>query len=88
MVQTIEAYNYMFVAEAHDTLGMAIQPADSAPGTPLPQAVCLKDGWAYIIALLDTANNNLTVAGSIPIPVELPTPGFGGVAPLPGRVLR
>jgi len=84
VVQTIEAYNYMLVAEAHDTLGMAIQPANSSPGTALPQAACMKGGWAYIVALLDTANNNLTVAGSIPIPVTLPSPGFAGVSATAG----
>jgi hypothetical protein len=77
LVQTLEAFNYMIVAEIHDTLGLEIQ---GAVGTTAPPAqVCVKDGWAYIVALLDSANANLNTAGSIPIPVVLP-PGFSAVS--------
>jgi len=55
MVQTIEAFNYMIVAEIHDTLGMEIQGATTAT---VPAQVCVKDGWAYIVALLDSGNAN------------------------------
>jgi starch-binding outer membrane protein, SusD/RagB family len=75
LLQTMEAYNYMIVAEAHDTLGLEIQGATTAVA---PSQVCVKDGWRYIVALLDTANNNLNAAGAIPIPVALP-PGFASV---------
>ncbi len=76
VVQTLEAYNYMTVLEAHDTLGMAIQPAGnlSAP----PPAVCLVDGWKYIVALLDSADVQLETAGAIQIPLTLPV-SFQGV---------
>ncbi len=75
LLQTMEAYNYMIVAEAHDTLGMEIQGATTAVA---PSQVCVKDGWKYIVALLDSANTNLNTAGPIPIPVVLP-PGFASV---------
>lgn len=77
LVQTIEAYNYMIVAEIHDTLGLEIQGAVGA--TAPPAQVCVKDGWAYIVALLDSANASLNAAGAIPIPVVLP-PGFSAVS--------
>jgi len=76
IVETIEAYNYMIVAEAHDTLGMAIQAV--TPGASPPRAVCSPDGWRYIVALLDTANDSLNTAGATAPPVVLPA-GFQGV---------
>jgi hypothetical protein len=81
VVETIEALNYMFVLEAHDTLGVAIMntPIASSP----PPAYCMRDGWAYVVSLLDSANANFTAAGSIPIPIKLP-PGFAGVSAVAG----
>jgi starch-binding outer membrane protein, SusD/RagB family len=73
MLQTMVAYNYMLMAEAHDTLGVAIMGSDIA-STP-PQGYCNKDVWAYIVAVLDSANSDLTTAGSTTIPLKLPT-GF------------
>lgn len=75
LAQTIEAYNYMIIAEIHDSLGISIQ--DSTPAAA-PKAVCIKDGWKYIVALLDSANGNLNLAGGAPIPVTIP-PGFSSV---------
>jgi hypothetical protein len=46
--------------------------------TSLPQAVCLKDAWSYITALLDSADVSLEAAGAIPLPIKVPT-GFAGV---------
>jgi starch-binding outer membrane protein, SusD/RagB family len=77
LVQTLEAYNYMIVAEIHDTTGLEIQGGFGS--TTAPTQVCVKDGWAYIVALLDSANANLNIAGNIPIPVVLP-PGFSAVS--------
>jgi len=77
IVQTIEALNYMIVAEAHDTLGLAILPAGTL--TSLAPAVCNKDAWKYVVALLDSANTSLNLAGAIPPPVTLP-PGVAGVS--------
>ncbi len=78
LVQTLEAYNYMIVLEAHDSLGMDIQAG--TPTSALPAAVCMKDGWRYIVALLDSANASLTAAGSTPMSsvIKLPN-GFAGV---------
>jgi hypothetical protein len=78
IIRTVEALNYMMVAEAHDTLGIAILPA-SHTGVAAPPAVCNKDAWAYIVALLDSANDSLVIAGSAPPPVQIPT-GYGGVS--------
>ncbi len=77
VVATVEAINYMIVAEAHDSLGMDIQPYPNS--TSLPPAVCLKDAWEYITALLDSAGDSLEAAGSIALPVTVPK-GFAGVA--------
>jgi len=76
LIQTLIAYNYMMVAEAHDTLGLAIEGATIA--TTPPTAVCNKDGWAYIVALLDSANAKLNTAGSTQIPLKLPK-GFSAL---------
>ncbi len=81
VVATLEAINYMIVAEAHDSLGMDIQPYPSS--TSLPSAVCLKDAWEYITALLDSAGDSLEAAGSIPLPITVPK-GFAGVASAAG----
>ena len=77
VVETMEAFNYMLLLEAHDTLGIAIVTATD-PATP-PAAYCMKDGWQYVVALLDSANDSLAAAGAIPVPVKLP-PGFAGVS--------
>jgi hypothetical protein len=78
LVQTIEAYNYMIVAEDHDSLGLAILPAQTTGTTP-PPAVCFKDGWKYITALLDSGNASLVAAGGASLPVVLPD-GFNAVS--------
>jgi hypothetical protein len=77
LVETLKALDYMIVAESHDTLGMDVQPYPV--GTSLPPAVCNKNGWQYIVALLDSANDSLTAAGAIALPVKVPK-GFAGVA--------
>jgi hypothetical protein len=69
VVQTIEALGYMMIAEDHDTAGIAIMP--QAPTVASP-GYCIQDGWKYIVALLDSANNQLMLAGSTPLPVILP----------------
>jgi hypothetical protein len=82
VVQTMQAFNYMMIAEAHDTLGLAILPVGLTSQQAAP-AVCMIDGWKYIIALLDSANTNLATAGADPIPFVLPT-GFKGVGTVAG----
>jgi hypothetical protein len=81
IVQTIEALNYLMVAWAHDSEGLAI--TQSPTQTSLPPAVCLKDGLQYIVNLLDSANRALDSAGSAPLPFKLP-PGFGAVGSFAG----
>jgi starch-binding outer membrane protein, SusD/RagB family len=76
VIQTIEALNYMVIQEDHDSAGIAIMPA--LP-TSAPPAFCAKDGWKYIVALLDSANNALHAAGATPLPVKLPS-GFNAVS--------
>jgi hypothetical protein len=76
VIQTLEAYNYMMLAEDHDTNGIAIQPA--LP-TSAPPAFCNKDAWKYIVALLDSANTQLMSASGTLIPVKLPS-GFSAVS--------
>ncbi len=76
IAQTIEALNFMMLAETRDTLGIPIHAA--AAGGPGP-VYCNKDAWAQIVALLDSAEANLLTAGTIPLPVKLP-PGFSGVS--------
>jgi len=76
-VETLEAFNYMLLLEAHDTLGVAIMT--TAIATTPPPAYCVKDGWRYVVALLDSANDSLTAAGAVPPPLKVP-PGFAGVS--------
>ena len=46
VVQTIEAYNYIMIADDHDTLGAAIQPANLGSSLPrdLGNPVCPSAG--------------------------------------------
>jgi hypothetical protein len=81
IVQTWKAFDYMEMLEAHDTLGVAILASPNQ--TTLPQAVCMKDGWEYVVAILDSANTDLDAAGSTPPPITLPT-GLKGVGVVSG----
>lgn len=75
VVRTMKALQYMMIAETHDTLGVSLY----SPGASSPQPIyCNRDVWQYIVALLDSANVDLNAAGSIALPVTLPT-GFGAV---------
>jgi hypothetical protein len=82
VVQTMIAYNYLLIAEVHDTNGLAILTPQVTLGTPAP-AVCLKDAWSYIVAYLDTAEKSLETAGAVAPPVALPN-GFQGVGAASG----
>jgi len=81
VVQTMEALNYLILAWAHDSEGLAI--AQSPNATTVPPALCLKDALAYVVALLDTANAYLDSAGPTPFPFALP-PGFAAVGATAG----
>jgi hypothetical protein len=73
---TLKAYAYILLAEAHDTNGIAILPPGTLNGPP--PAVCNKDAWTYIVALLDSANTQLVTAGATAPPITLPK-GMQGV---------
>ena len=73
--QTMEALNLMILAETRDTLGIPVHAVTSGGVGPV---YCNKDVWAQIVAELDSANNSLQAAGSIPLPVKLPA-GFSSV---------
>jgi hypothetical protein len=75
ILQTMEAVNLMLVAETHDTLGIPVHIAAGAIEPPY----CNQDVWRYIVAVLDSGNNNLNAAGTIPLPVKLPA-GFSSVS--------
>ena len=81
LVQTLEAYNYLLIAWAHDSEGFVIMQSPNA--TKLNPLVCLKDGLAYVAALLDSANTNLNTAGATAFPFKLP-PGFAAVGQFAG----
>ncbi len=86
VVQTMQAYAYMVMAEAHDTNGFAILPVGLAT-TQNGTAVCMKDAWKYVVALLDSANTNLVTAGATAPPVTLPNGMKGvGLSSGPGKV--
>ncbi len=76
VAQTLEALDYMLVAETRDTLGIPIHSNASATSGPV---YCAQDAWKQIVALLDTANANLNLAGNIALPVKVPQ-GFNSVS--------
>ena len=76
VLQTIKALNFMYLAEMRDTLGIPLYAIVSNPTDP---PYCNQDVWRYIVALLDSGFNQLTAAGTIAVPVNLP-PGFASVA--------
>ncbi len=82
ITQTLEAYDYIVVAEDHDTLGAAVLPQN--PGTTPPPAYCIKDVWKYIVALLDSANANLNMAGATSLKFAQLPPGFAAVSAVAG----
>jgi starch-binding outer membrane protein, SusD/RagB family len=75
VVQTVKAINFLQVAETRDTLGV---PLYSMDGNPTDPPYCNQDVWKYIVALLDSANDSLNVAGSVSLPVQVPA-GFASV---------
>jgi starch-binding outer membrane protein, SusD/RagB family len=76
VVQTIEALNYMMILEDHDTAGISVMPQEPSSA---PAGLCARDGWKYVVTLLDSANNQLAIAGGSPLPVKLPS-GFNSVS--------
>ena len=75
VVQTIKALQFMMVAETRDTLGISVYSINGSSPQPV---YCNKDVWQYIVALLDSGNAALNLAGPMPLPVRLPD-GFNSV---------
>jgi hypothetical protein len=70
-IQTVKALDYWRVIEYRDTVGMAIQSDDPAAVTDIK---CKETILAYIAAVLDSANADLTAAGNATVlPFTLPT---------------
>jgi hypothetical protein len=80
VVQTMKAVNFLLVAETRDTLGIPLYAVDANPVDP---PYCNQDVWKYIVALLDSANDSLTVAGNVALPVHVPA-GYGSVGSIAG----
>jgi hypothetical protein len=80
VAQTIEALDLMILAETRDTLGIPVHAPVAGGAGPV---YCNKDVWQQIVAELDSANNQLQKAGSIALPVKLPT-GFSQVSTTAG----
>jgi starch-binding outer membrane protein, SusD/RagB family len=76
VVQTMKALQFMMIAETRDSLGVSVYSIDGG-STPQP-VFCNQDVWKYIVALLDSANVDLNLAGSTVVPVTLPS-GFSAV---------
>jgi hypothetical protein len=69
-VRTMKALEYYRLIELHDTVGVPIQTDD---GTAITPVRCREAVWAYMAALLDSANTDFTTAGaSTSLPVKLP----------------
>jgi len=62
-METWKAVNYMYVLLAHDTAGIAINNVGGPISGNLAPIVCARDAWRAIIAMLDTAQADFTVAG-------------------------
>lgn len=73
-VRTLKALMYYQVLETRDTVGIALQADDPNVTTPAP-IICKEKALDYIAALLDSANTDLTSAGTVSTPFTLP-PGF------------
>ncbi len=79
VTQTIKALNIMYLAEQRDTSGVPIGGDvlnDLGKAAPI---LCNKDVWAAIVALLDSANTQLNVDQTDPLPIALPA-GFAAVS--------
>lgn len=75
ILQTVKALNFMYLAETRDTLGIPLYAIDSNPIDP---PYCNQDVWKYIVALLDSGFNDLNTAGTIALPITVPS-GFASV---------
>ncbi len=58
-----KALNYMYVAIAHDTNGVAINNPGGPISGSLAPILCARDSWKAIIQILDTAQTEFNAAG-------------------------
>ncbi len=79
-METLKAMYYMYIAQTRDTLGVPVNEVGHPIGAPPTPILCARDVWSQIVAMLDSANDSLTVAGSATaFPVAMP-PGFALVS--------
>jgi hypothetical protein len=76
VAETFKALDLMYIAEAHDTTGTAINTVGQALGSTLAPILCNKDAWAQIVAMYDSAVDSLNAAGGGAV---VGVPGTGGV---------
>lgn len=76
-VRTIKALEYWRVIEIHDSVGAVIQTDVT---TEVPPVRCKPAVLSYVAALLDSANTDLTAAGSVSFPFTLPAGFQSGTA--------
>jgi starch-binding outer membrane protein, SusD/RagB family len=74
VMKTFEAYDMMLVAETRDTNGVPISGFVAPTSAPAP-ILCIKDVWAGIAAMLDSAEADLNAGTPGPLPITLPS-GF------------
>jgi starch-binding outer membrane protein, SusD/RagB family len=75
VMKTFEAYDMMLVAETRDTNGVPIY-GWAAPTTSPAPILCVKDVWAGISGMLDSAEAFLDAGTPGKLPINLP-PGYG-----------
>jgi hypothetical protein len=76
VAETFKALDLMYIAEAHDTTGTAINTVGQALGSTLAPILCNKDAWGQIVAMYDSAIDSLNAAGPSAV---VGVPGTGGV---------
>jgi hypothetical protein len=83
VIRTIKALDWMYLAEQRDTSGVPLNGDQlNDVGAPAP-ILCNRDVWIAIVALLDSANIELNVDQTGPLPIILP-PGFAAVSATAG----
>jgi starch-binding outer membrane protein, SusD/RagB family len=74
MARTLKALSFMYVIEQRAQLGAPVDVDRDVSEAPAPWVS--EDGvWSYIVALLDSAQNDLVAAGSTAFPFSMP-PGL------------
>jgi hypothetical protein len=86
VVNTMRALMYMYLAETRDTLGIPLGGIGLPPTATAP-IYCNAHVWAYIVALLDSANTRLNVDVADALPIQLPS-GFSAVSAWAGPSTR